>query len=257
MDKGAQKLIKDVLGNIKKNKIPLADDCLENLTSTLRNAHRGNPILFSILSSSLASIGLATNSPTTIIGAMLLSPIGDLITKSTIYNLFNKYTDVNHKYKQWYKTLFFVISFAILTSYILGNIFQHIRNPVTKKKLDEKWPTKEMISRATPFDLVYMILIAAICGFALPFCLKAKNGIRVVGIGIATALIPPLANVGLSLSIDTKTKPELKEYRKQAFYTGFAIVIVNILLLYIPSMFILNTICQNENIFKSFEKMFM
>lgn len=255
MDK--DKIIKEILKNVNKNKVNLSKECIYNLSDSLKNAHRGNPILFAILSSSLASLGLATNSVTTIIGAMLLSPIGDLITKSTIYNLLNKYADLNYKYKAWYKTLFFVILFAVIIGYGCGKLFQHVKNPITNKKLDDEWPTNEMVSRAKPFDLLYMILIAGICGIALPFCLKSKNGIRVVGIGIATALIPPLANIGLSLSINIEKKPELKKYRHNAIYTGIAIVLVNILLLYIPSLFLLEVICKNTNIFKSFEKMFI
>ena len=64
--------------NIKKT---LLDILVEN--------NRSNPILFSVLSAILASIGLGTNSYSTIIGSMLLSPIGSLIIITNIYNILN------------------------------------------------------------------------------------------------------------------------------------------------------------------------
>lgn len=46
---------------------------LKRLKDSLEESHRSNPILLGIVSASLATIGLSTNSVTTIIGSMLLS----------------------------------------------------------------------------------------------------------------------------------------------------------------------------------------
>ena len=59
---------------------------------------------------------------------------------------------------------------------------------------------KEMLDRANPINSIYSI--ALLCGIALPISIIMNSGVRFVAIGIATALIPPLANIGLALSLD-------------------------------------------------------
>ena len=103
--------------------MPLAKDIIEKLKVSLDDSHKSSPILFSIISSALASIGLATNSQTTILGAMLLSPIGSLINKSNV----NRVLKANNirlesKYKYWLKPLLLVILIALGVSYIFGKI---------------------------------------------------------------------------------------------------------------------------------------
>ena len=61
-----------------------------------------------------------------------------------------------------------------------------------------------MLERANPINSIYMIFIALLCGIALPISIIMDSGVRFVAIGIATALIPPLANIGLALSLDDR-----------------------------------------------------
>ena len=62
----------------------LRPSIIKSLKISLVDSHKSAPIFFSIISSILATIGLATNSQTTILGSMLFSPIGALINKSNI-----------------------------------------------------------------------------------------------------------------------------------------------------------------------------
>ena len=76
---------------------------LDLLKQSLVESHHNNAFLMGLISSGLASIGLATNSATTILGSMLLSPIGALITKNIIYSFLIKQNyKLDIKYKKWF-----------------------------------------------------------------------------------------------------------------------------------------------------------
>jgi uncharacterized membrane protein len=244
--------------------MPLSETFIQKLKQSLNDSHKCSPVLFGVISSSLASIGLATNSQTTILGSMLLSPIGSLINKSNIYNILKaNNVRLEGKFQYWLKPLSVVIVITLIISYIFGKIFSYMINPFTGEYVNKDWPTEEMKNRADPINAVYMIFIALLCGIALPMSILTNSGVRFVAIGIATALIPPLANIGISLSY-TKHNKEKKEkekeekertdFRKKAIITGLCIFIINVLLLWIPSRYLLEVFCKKNNVFKKIEK---
>ena len=230
----------------------------DQLQTVLESNHKSSPILFGVIASTLATIGLATNSSTTLLGAMLLSPIGALIVKSNIYAVLKKHNcRVKKKYQFWGLSLIFVIAITLVLSFLIGKLFANIRNPFTGEKLNQKWPTNEMKDRADPSNGIYMIVIALMCGIALPMSILTNSSTRFVAIGIATALIPPLANIGLSFSMQTNdhlNDEELYEYRRRAVITGVCIFVVNVLLLWIPNKYLLDIFVQKENWFKDVER---
>ena len=231
------------------------------LKQQLDESHRSSPVLMAIIAGGLAAIGLATNSQTTILGSMLLSPIGSLINKSNLYWLLKKNNiKLERKYSYWFVPLLFVILITILVSYIFGLIFSRLNNPFTKEKLTKEWPTKEMLDRANPINSIYMIFIALLCGIALPISIIMNSGVRFVAIGIATALIPPLANIGLALSLDndvsktTSLETNIVDktgmtYKQRAIFVGASIFIINMLLLYFPSRYLLEVFVKKNNFF--------
>ena len=221
----------------------------EKLWNSLKDSHKSSPVLFSFISSFLASIGLATNSQTTILGSMLLSPIGSLINKNTVAELLiNRGFTIEKSYNHWIKPLIIVIIITLFVSYLFGLLFSKIVDPFTGRNVSETWPTEEMKSRANPVNALYMIFIALVCGIALPMAILTNNSVKFVAIGIATALIPPLANIGISLSSKDF------EYKKQAAITGSAIFIINVFLLWLPSKYLLKIFAKNRNIFKQIEQ---
>ncbi len=243
-----------------KETFTVKSQILKALESQLGESHRSSPILMSFVAGGLASIGLATNSSTTILGSMLLSPIGSLLNKSNIYWLLKKHrVNLDKKYSHWIVPLIMVMIITIGISYILGTIFSNLKNPFNQKPLTENWPTQEMRDRAEPINAIYMIFIALLCGIALPISIIMESGVRFVAIGIATALIPPLANVGLAFSF--KNSNELDKqygltYKEKAIVVGISIFLINTLLLYFPSKYLLNVFVQEDNIFKRIEKFF-
>lgn len=223
------------------------------LLNILVENHRSNPILFSFLSAILASIGLATDSYSTIIGSMLLSPIGNLITLKNVYDLLlEAKVPLKRKYQNWIISVIIVVIIIIGVSYLVGKIFQLVINPFTNEPVDKNWPTNEMKSRADPMNVIYLIFIALTCAIALPLSTLMNSSVRLVAIGIATALVPPLANIGLSLSISSKTN-EQKKYVKSAIITGSLIFVVNFLILWLPSKYLLKIFIQRKNLFKTIE----
>jgi len=245
-----------------KNKyfFKVKSNILFSLQRQLKESHRSSPILMSFVSGGLASIGLATNSATTILGSMLLSPIVSLINKSNIYWLLKKHrVTMDKKYSHWIVPLIMVMIITIGISFLLGTIFSNLKNPFNGKSLTENWPTQEMRDRAEPINAIYMIFIALLCGIALPISIIMESGVRFVAIGVATALIPPLANVGLAFSFKDKNKFDNNyemTYRQKAILVGISIFLINTILLYFPSKYLLNIFVQENNIFKRIEKFF-
>lgn len=219
------------------------------LWTSLMDSHKSSPVLFSFIASFLASIGLATNSQTTILGAMLLSPIGSLINKNTVASLLiSRGHNVGKSYSHWIRPLIVVIAITLLVSYLFGAIFSKFVDPFTGVKVSETWPTEEMKSRSNPINAFYMIFIALVCGIALPMAILTNSSVKFVAIGIATALIPPVANIGISLSVkDVK-------YKKQSIITGASIFLINVFLLWIPSKYLLKIFTKNRNAFKQIEQ---
>ena len=223
------------------------------LLKILVDNYRSNPILFSFLSAILASIGLATDSYSTIIGSMLLSPIGNLITVKNVSDLLREANvPLKSKYQNWMISIVVVVGIIVSVGYVVGKIFQVIRNPFTNKRIDEDWPTNEMKSRADPMNVIYLVFIALTCAIALPLSTLMNSSVRLVAIGIATALVPPLANIGLSLSMRYKT-PKQQEYVNSAVKTGSLIFLVNFLILWLPSKYLLRIFIQKDNYFKTIE----
>ena len=230
---------------------------LELLKKALIDSHHNNAFLMGTVSSALATIGLATNSQTTLLGAMLLSPIGSLLTKNILYSFLNKqnYT-LDPKYKKWFIPIIMVLLITLLISFLIGKALQMFNNPFTGEKITKDWPTDQMLERADPINAFYMVFIALLCGVALPVALINNSGIKLVAIGIATALIPPIANIGLSLSLKKDTINN-KKYEENAILTGISIFVINCVLLWLPSKIILPILTKKNNIIRLIENVFI
>lgn len=307
--------------------VNLNKKCIKDIQDTLVSSTKENPAFYTILSGITAAVGLATNSPATVIGSMLLSPIGDIIVRLSIIGKFEEFgynyprmafqeayledlgipvkklivgndskndsifvklkNDENIEIKtlisyqdRWYfctedgivydkyakkqKKFFFegdynkiysgdidvsfgegkgwpvsveklnqeiknyeninvnpldktssigkkynwwhifgwgisVCVIAVFIGFLCGIIFLAIQDNTSEPNF--LIPTKEMEERSKIENAVGMIFIAGCAGIILPDAIRNKNTIRIVGISIATALLPPLVNMGLYLSV--------------------------------------------------------
>ena len=50
--------------------------------------------------------------------------------------------------------------------------------------------------------------------------------------------------------------PEMKDYKRRAVFSGFAIFIVNVILLLLPSRLLIDSILKKDNIFEKIESIF-
>ncbi len=138
-----------------------------------------------LMSCAIAILGLLLSSPAVIIGAMLISPLmGPIMSLGFSLCILD--------YKQMKKALeAIIIGFflSVLISYLIVKI-----SPLTD-------PTPEIMARTQPnlFDL----MVAIFSGLAGGYATIKQKGATIVGVAIATALMPPLAVLGYGIATDT------------------------------------------------------
>lgn len=136
-----------------------------------------------LLSAGIAMLGLLLGSGAVIIGAMLISPLmGPIVEMGMALATFDFRT-----LRGSLKTMAVGVALALAISFLI----------VWISPLQE--PTQEIISRTEPtlFDL----LVAIFSGLAGGYATVTRKGETIVGVAIATALMPPLAVVGYGLAV--------------------------------------------------------
>lgn len=139
-------------------------------------------MLLTVLSCGIATLGLLQNSVAVIIGAMLVSPL-----MGPIIALGFSLTTVD--FAQTRRSVLALAVGAVLALGISVLI-------VTVSPLRAETP--EILARTNPnlFDL----LVAVLSGLAGGYAVITRKGEAIVGVAIATALMPPLAVVGYGLA---------------------------------------------------------
>lgn len=163
-----------------------------------------------ILSSSIAILGLLLSSPAAVIGAMLISP---LMAPIMLLGFSLCVLDVEQM-KQALISLLVGIVLAIFVSIAIV-----YASPLTEV-------TPEILARTQPnlFDL----LVAIFSGLAGGYAVIKHKGEAIVGVAIATALMPPLAVVGFGLATDN---PEIYKGALMLFMTNLLAIAFTITLL--------------------------
>ncbi len=138
-------------------------------------------LMMTAISAAIAILGLLLSSPAVVIGAMLLSPLmGPIILLG-----FSFWTVDWPSTRKALASLGAGFGVALAVSVALTLI-----SPL-------KEPTAEILARANPtlFDL----LVAIFSGIAGGYAVIRQRGETVIGVAIATALMPPLAVVGFGV----------------------------------------------------------
>lgn len=142
----------------------------------------GRYLFMTAMSCGIAILGLLLSSPAVIIGAMLISPLmGPIMLMGFSLSIL--------ELKALREA---IISLAIGTGLALGTSFLIVfLSPLTDV-------TPEILARTRPnfFDL----LVAVFSGLAGGYAVIHRKGETIVGVAIATALMPPLAVVGYGLA---------------------------------------------------------
>lgn len=148
-------------------------------------AFKGHNAWILIFSIFVASIGLNVSSTAVVIGAMLISPLMGPIVGLGLSVAIN---DVD-TLKRSLTNLGVMVFLSVLTAYLYFKL-----SPLTEE-------TPELIARTYP--TILDVLIAIFGGLAL-IVAKTKSGTMasvILGVAIATALMPPLCTVGYGLAV--------------------------------------------------------
>jgi len=145
-----------------------------------------NYVCLLIVASIVAGLGLMTNSSTTVISSMLLSPImGPVIGMS--YGLVIWDIDLIKK------------SFRVeLISLVICILFGALLTLFTSwTNLPDGWATDEMLARGTMQTFLTGIPIAFFSGLGVALGLLDESTSSLVGVAISASLLPPAVNCGI------------------------------------------------------------
>ena len=157
----------------------------ETVREKIRNdaTFGGAYLVMNALATTIASYGLFANSPAVVIGAMIIALLlGPIVGVSLAL--------VDGDTKTLLRSLFTLLAGAIgvvATAFIIGTLHKHI--PITA----------EITARTAPNLLDLMIALAG--GAAGAYAtVSFRLSIALVGVAIATALVPPLSSAGILLA---------------------------------------------------------
>ena len=145
-----------------------------------------------LIGSIICGTGFVTNSETTVIGSMLISPIGGLIMKFGKEG-FKRKGNVRSKGQLMEYKLLAMIVVPIVIGFLCGYMF---KQPGSTDVVEGRGKT--LVDN--PNLLVASAIIAGSAGILFNW----GDKITMVGIGIATALLPPLVAMGYSLGKEVK-----------------------------------------------------
>lgn len=147
-----------------------------------------NYVCLLIVASIVAGLGLMTNSSTTVISSMLLSPImGPVIGMS--YGLVIWDIDLIKKSAK-------VEVVSILICIFFGCILTLL---TSWTELSDGWATDEMTARGTKQTFLTGIPIAFFSGIGVALGLLDESTSSLVGVAISASLLPPAVNCGILL----------------------------------------------------------
>ena len=141
----------------------------------------GRYLIMTVISAAIATLGLMLGSPAVVIGAMLVSPMmGPIVALGFSLTLLD-----------WdeLKRALFAVGIGLAVALFVALLLTWV-SPL-------KEPTAEILARTRPnfFDL----LIAVFSGVAGAYAVVRQRGETIIGVAIATALMPPIATIGFGL----------------------------------------------------------
>jgi uncharacterized hydrophobic protein (TIGR00271 family) len=156
--------------------------------AVLQNVHEGAQpgaryAFMIVMACGIAMLGLLQNSVAVIIGAMLISPLMGPIVQLGMGLATFELRSIRESLRTLLAGVLLALSIAVLIVWM---------SPL-------KAATSEILARTQPtfFDL----LVAVFSGLAGAYATVTRKGETIVGVAIATALMPPLAVVGYGLAV--------------------------------------------------------
>jgi uncharacterized hydrophobic protein (TIGR00271 family) len=146
--------------------------------------------LLVVLSCSIATLGLITDSPAVIIGAMLLAPLMSPIIGLGLASLIGD--------AKFLKNALSALLRGALLAILLAVVVTWVNNQLPFISMQEL--PKEVLSRTRPTPIDLAIALAG--GLAAAYAMTQPNlSAALPGVAIATALMPPLCTVGIGIAL--------------------------------------------------------
>jgi uncharacterized hydrophobic protein (TIGR00271 family) len=147
--------------------------------------------LLVVLSCSIATLGLITNSPAVIIGAMLVAPLMSPIIGIGLASITGNTTLLRNAFSALLRGAFLAVALATLMT-LVNNLLPFFSIQELPQEILAR-------TRPTPIDLV----IALAGGVAAAYALTQPNlSAALPGVAIATALMPPLCTIGIGVALN-------------------------------------------------------
>ena len=142
--------------------------------------------LFVVLGTAMATLGLLLNSPTVIIGSMLIAPIlYPILSFALSFVLLNRTLGIRSL-----RTIGVAFGVGIVVAVLCTFLFAPF----------DMNPGDQLLSRTQP-SLIYFF-VACLSGFAATYAMVHTNLNELLpGVAISVALVPPLAVVGIGIAL--------------------------------------------------------
>ena len=160
-----------------------------------------------LIGSIICGTGFITNSETTVIGSMLISPIGGLIMKFGKEG-FKRKTNIKTKLQNIEYKLVAMFVVPIVIGFLCGNLFLQ---PGGTDVVEGRGKT--LVQNGD------LLIASAVVAGAAGILFNWGDKITMVGIGIATALLPPLVAIGYALGKENKSDKRVTLGRDDAMYS--------------------------------------
>lgn len=226
---------------------------MSNISKCLKEYNKINTTSFTsiltrtLLSSILAANGLINNSLTSLIPSMLISPIGSLLIDLSIFgvskSLSNSSKILNSIGTTSLIDMILLLLLIIIITILLGALYGYIYTTYYQIQL----PTREMENRDSNYKIIESAVIALLCAVAFPIAYRKKDVATLISIGIATSLLPPLTNIGVTIGT-FYNKPEYYTEPRPVSSTiknGFLLFSINAFALSLASYLYINNRCLN------------
>ena len=170
--------------------------------------------------SAICSTGFVTNSETTVIGSMLISPIGYWILKSTN----KKDGDITNIVLSGG---FFLMLCVTIFSGIISSFFTISKDTTVVEG-------RSTVFRKNNYNFIASVVVVFFASLLFAWA-DSNNTVISTGIGIATALLPPLVATGFIIGKNLKEKNETILQLNDSLYS-LSLFVINLLSLVIGSM---------------------
>lgn len=156
----------------------------ESIESSVDFSFNYNTLLF--VASVLAGLGLVSNSNTTIIASMLVSPIMGPVMGLAYGTTIWDWKLVRKSLRNETLSLIFCIGMGMTIASCTG-----------WTKLAEDWPTQEMASRGEFQNFLVSLPIAFFSGLGVAVSILDEQTSSLVGVAISASLLPPAVDAGI------------------------------------------------------------